>query len=62
MEKEARVQEERLKEMEQRQAVERRKRQEEEAMDAKRAAQTSLMLNTKGQRQSVGFTLKKSVL
>ncbi|CAE7457334.1 unnamed protein product [Symbiodinium natans] len=58
----AKVDEERLKELEHRQEAQRKERQQKAQEEQKKAAETSRLLNTKGQRTAVGFKLKPSVL
>eukprot|EP00439_Symbiodinium_sp_Y106_P084240 s635_g25.t1 len=48
--------------LEQRQEAQRRERQHKAQVEQKKAAETSRLLNTKGQRAAVGFKLKSSVL
>mmetsp|Transcript_66564 Transcript_66564/g.156112 ORF Transcript_66564/g.156112 Transcript_66564/m.156112 type:complete len:233 (-) Transcript_66564:104-802(-) len=62
LEQKAKVDEERLKDLEQRQEAQRRERQHKAQVEQKKAAETSRLLNTKGQRAAVGFKLKSSVL
>ncbi|CAJ1353539.1 unnamed protein product [Effrenium voratum] len=62
LEAQAKLDEQRLKDLEQRQEEQRKRRDAKVAEEAKKVAETSRLLNTQGQRQSVGFKLKQNII